>query len=95
MADEQQEQAPGYGGLRYADKRWHFEKHASFGKDEPMKKVWVRVWGSQPMKVDLKTGKLTGTPHPEQHAIYKDEGVPAAAAQIPTQDVEGKQAYGR
>lgn len=92
MADEQD---PGMGGLRYADKRWHFEKHASMGKNEPLKKVFTRPWGSQPMKVDTKTGKLTGTPHPEQHAVYKDEGKPAEAQNIPTVDVEGKQAYGR
>jgi hypothetical protein len=53
------------GGIRMADRRWHFEKHASFGRWELKKGTFVRVWGSQPMTCDLKTGALTGHPHDE------------------------------
>lgn len=93
MADEQT--AITAGGLRMADKRWHFEKHASFGHAEALKDTWTRPWGSQPMKVDVKTGLLTGTPHPEQKAVSKDGGAAVAEAPVPTVEIEAKQAYGR
>ena len=83
------------GGIRMADRRIHLEPHAIMGKNEPMKKLFTRPWGSQPMGANLKTGALTGHPHNERKFHYKDEGPAAPAAGVPTDDIEGKQAYGR
>lgn len=83
-------------GLRYADPVIRFEKHAIFGKNEATKKAYTRPWGSQPMKVDLKTGRLSGTPHPDQKPLKFPEDKEAPAAQeAPHHEVQVKVAYGR
>ena|SRR5579872_554916 len=55
------------GGVRAADDRFRFEKHAlKPGKGaKPPQQPFTRPSGSQPMNVDVKTGALTGAPHPE------------------------------
>lgn len=83
------------GGIRMADRRWHLEKHAIFGKHEALKNFYTRPWGSQPMNVDVKTGALKGCPHPEQKAIDRSQQTATAAVQIPTQEIDMVQAYGR
>jgi len=79
-----------------ADRRWHLEKHASLaGSAGAPKQPFTRPWGSQPMTVDLKTGALTGHPHPEQIPEEGAEPAVAAAPETPVQKIPLVRAYGR
>lgn len=98
MADEQKKDDATVtaGGIRMADRRFRFEKHWTFpGKTGAPPQPFTRPWGSQPMNANLKTGALSGAPHPEQVPIFKDEGAAAKAAETPREEFEAKQAYGR
>jgi len=95
MADEQTQVTA--GGIRMADNRLRFEKHATWpGQKGDPKQPSTRPWGSQPMNCDTKTGALTGAPHPEQKPDMKFPEPPAEkAAEKPTVLIPMKRAYGR